>query len=166
MVHLCSTVVSEGGQDEIGIIRYKSTGGTHVDANTANSVYAVVGIRLKSTHIGCTVKPFRISMISETNDDFEWIEIINPTVAGTFTYSDLTNSCVQTALGASTNTVTGGTEIAGGFSKNEGQVFATVESAVRLGAKIDGTVDEIVLCVRPLSANANIQGSLTWRELV
>ena len=35
----------------------------------------------------------------------------------------------------------------------------------RLGAAIDGTRDEIVLCVRPLTNNADIEGSLNWREL-
>ena len=46
-----------------------------------------------------------------------------------------------------------------------GNAGGDLKNSLLLGAKIDGTPDEIVLCVRPLSANADIQGSLTWREL-
>ena len=46
-----------------------------------------------------------------------------------------------------------------------GGITKSLSNALRLGAKIDGTVDEIVLCVRPLSINADVQGSLSWREL-
>lgn len=70
------------------------------------------------------------------------------------------------AKGALANTVTGGTQVGGGFSSAQvREVFADLENAVKLGHSIDGTPNEIVLCVRPLSVNADIQGSLTWREL-
>lgn len=46
-----------------------------------------------------------------------------------------------------------------------GGTSANLPNALYLGSQIDGTLDEIVLCVRPLSSNATIQGSLTWREL-
>lgn len=161
---ICGAVMSEGGQEPTGLSQYHSTGGTHVDANAADTVYAVVGIRLKSAFIGVEVVVMQVSVISETNDDFEWLLIHNPTVAGTFTYSDKTNSAMQTASGATANTVTGGTTVAGGFAKSSGSLATEVQNLLRLGASIAGTVDELVLCVRPLSANADIQGSLTWQE--
>ena len=164
-VHICSTVISEGGSQDIGSLRCASTDGTHVDANSANTIYALVGLRLKSTHLGSTVKNIRQTVLSETNDDFEWLFILNPTVAGTFTYSDETNSCLQSAKGATANTVTGGTRLDGGFAKQSQASSEILNNAITLGAAIDGTRDEMVLCVRPLSSNADIQGSLTWREL-
>lgn len=166
--HICSTVISEGGRQDNGTLRYKSTAGTHVDANDTNSIYAVVGVRLKSTHIAQTVAFESMSMINQTGDDFEWLLIYNPTVAGSFTYSNETNSSTQTATGATANTVTGGTTVTGGFVKasgSTGSIFSALNNAIRLGAYIDGTPTTMVLCVRPLSANANIEGSLTWREL-
>jgi hypothetical protein len=117
MEHICSTVISEGGAQNIGVIRYKSTEGTHVDANTANTVYAVVGLRLKTTHADEVVNVESLSMINAQADDFEWLLLFNPTVAGTFTYSNETNSSCQTAIGATANTVTGGTPIDGGMGK-------------------------------------------------
>jgi hypothetical protein len=169
MEHICSTVISEGGAQNIGVIRYKSTEGTHVDANTANTVYAVVGLRLKTTHADEVVNIESVSMINAQADDFEWLLLFNPTVAGTFTYSNETNSSCQTAIGATANTVTGGTPIDGGMVKagsNAGSIAKRVSNALRLGVDIAGTtVDEIVLCVRPLTNGADIEGSITWREL-
>lgn len=164
--HICCSVISEGGLDDNGVIRAASTGGTHVDANSADTIYAIVGIRLKTTHLDSSIVPIGISMISETNDDFEWMLMWNPTVAGTFTYGDETNSCVQSATGATANTVTGGTLLGSGFASIDTlAVSSAVSSPLRIGSAIDGTRDELVLCCRPLSANADIQASLTWREL-
>ncbi len=168
---ICSSVVAEGGTDDIGIVRYKSTAGATVVTAVENTVYAVIGIRLKTDFIGTTVKMLRMAMQSQTNSEFlEWVMLFNPTVAGTFTYGDLSNSAVQTALGATANTVTGGFELAGGFvqsGKDGGSDSATMPSALVLGSAIDGTLDTIVLCARPIGgvAAADVEGSMTWREL-
>ncbi len=170
--HICSTVISEGGSTDLGVLRYKSTAGTHVDANVENTVYAIVGIRLKAANLGATIKIVSISLVEHQGaKEYEWFLVFNPTVAGTFTYSDETNSSVQTATGALANTVTGGTIIPGGMasSAQKGGVAESksIDSARRLGADISGTVDTIVLCVRPIggSANIDIEGSIGWREL-
>ena len=163
--HICSSVMSEGGVEDTGVLRAASTAGTHVDANAADTVYAVIGLRLKTTHLDAVIREVSTTMISETNDDFEWSLYLNPTVAGTFTYSDETNSAVQTATGATANTVTGGTLVNAGFAKSSASISSILPNALHIGAAIDGTRDELVLCVRPLSANADIQASITWREL-
>ena len=161
---ICSTVISEGGQDKTGANHYLSTDGTHVDANVANTIYAVVGMRLRSTHLAANVEIVTASMISETNDDYEWILILNPTVAGAFAYTNFANSALQVARGATANTVTNGTPIGGGFSKDNSDILGDITNFLKLGSLIDGTPDEIVLCVRPLSINADIQGSITARQ--
>lgn len=164
---ICTSIMTEGGREDSGIVRGTSTSGTHVDANAANSVYAVIGIRLKSSHLGATVRPVRLTMISETNDDFEWMLMFNPTVAGTFTYNDVTNSAVQVAKGATANTITYSDDdrIDGGFSKSSSEAGALVVSSRALGSAIDGTRDTLVLAVRPLSASADIQATISWKEL-
>lgn len=172
MVCICATVISEGGMRDLGILRYKSTAGTHLDANVENTIYAVVGLRLKSTHLGASIQFVDISIIEyQGSKDYEWMVLFNPTVAGIFTYSDKANSAVQTAIGALANTVTLGTEVTGGMAssaqKGGSFISKSFESALRLGSKIDGTVDEILLCIRPIggSVNMDVEGSITWREL-
>ena len=163
---ICSTVISEGGSQETGITRYLSTT-THVDANSAGTVYACVGIRLKAANLDSVVKVAAVSLINvaATVQDFEWIVILNPTVAGTFTYADVTNSAVQAAYGATANTVTGGTILGGGFAQGNETTASVINSLYYLGATIAGTPDEIVICVRPLSANEDIYCGLTIKEI-
>jgi len=169
---LCATVISEGGQQDIGVLGYQSTEGTHINANTAGTIYAIMGIRLKAANLGTTIKIKGITLINDTNDDFEWLLIMNPTLANSVTFGDKTNSSLQTAVGNpgahSNSTVTGGTTITGGFVKSgggSGDVTMGTENALLLGSTIAGVPDELYLCCRPLSANADINGGLTWREL-
>jgi hypothetical protein len=171
MEAMCAAVMSEAGVEALGTSRYKSTEGSHISANTANLIYVVVGMRLKTTDLDSQVTIETMSMVNSTNDDFEWLLIWNPTVAVAVSFSDETNSVVETGVGEgsnpSTTTVTGGTRMAGGFVKasgSSGDVTLGIAGTLRLGAKIDGTRDEIYLCVRPLSANADVDGGLSWRE--
>ena len=59
--------------------------------------------------------------------------------------------------------------IGGGFfsSSNKGGSDAkNLDNALLLGSKIDGTPDEVVLIAKPIggSVNADVEGSLVWRE--
>lgn len=164
MLCLCATVISEGGTNNMGLARRASTSGVALSASTANQLYALIGIRLKASHIGAVVKQEMVSALSVGNDDFEWILILNPTVAGTFTYVGEVDGAVEIALGVTANTVSGGIEMEGTFDSNLSGAVIPLDNARYLGAAIDGTPDEMVVCIRPLSTNATIQGSLTWRE--
>ena len=175
ITQICSTVISEGGSQDLGVLRYASTAGTHIDMATENTIYAVIGIRLKSAYIGATIKLINMALQLQTaSHECEWILKFNPTVAGTFTYADQANSAVQIARGTATSTVTGGYDLRGGFiesagvaSGSNGSFSGTLDNALLLGSLIDGTVDQIVLCARPIagSTDVDIEGSLTWREI-
>jgi hypothetical protein len=162
---ICTTVISEGDAHPTGTTHWISTGGVHVDANDADTVYAIVGVRLKAAYLGETVVPQDISMLCESNNTFEWMLYVNPTVAGTFTYSDVTNAPVQRALGATANEVTGGTQIAGGWGSVRTGITSPIDTALLPGSYIDGTPTTLVLCARPLGANLDIQGGITLRAL-
>ena len=163
---ICSTIMSEGGVEEIGVLRSADMGVTHVDANAAGTTYAMVGIRLKAAYLDVTVTPVNISVMTLTNDSFRWQLILNPTVAGTFTYSDLANSAVQTATGATANTVTSGIVIGSGYVSKASDSSSELETALRMGSTIAGVFDTLVLCATPISSNADLIGSLTFRELL
>lgn len=169
---ICASVQSEGGQQDLGIVRYASNS-TLVDANVAGTTYAVLGMKLKSEYIGAVVNIISVSLLETAGSkDLEWSLKFNPTVADTFTYADETNSSIQIARGATANEVTNGIDIAGGYFNSSqgntaGSVSQGVSSALRLGSTIAGVADEIVLCVKPLTgvSNADVWGSITWREL-
>jgi hypothetical protein len=158
---ICTAVMSESGQTGTGTDYYYSTNGTHVDANAANTIYALVGVRLQTGHEGEPVELRSVSVLTQTNDDFEWLLFKNPTVAGTFTYSNAVSGPFQVARGATANTVTPTSDpIAGGFGRAGATASSFITHEGGLGEAIDGTRDEFVLCVRPLSANADIEGGI------
>lgn len=161
---ICSTIMSEGGTQTVGILRHADSGA--VSSMVAGTAYAMLGIRLKSTHLGATINIESLSAIATTpNDAAHWELILNPTVAGTFTYADQTNSAVQIATGALTNTVTGGTKLTGGFFSTALPPTLAIPNARRLGSTISGTADRIVLVVTPITNNITVDTALTWREV-
>ena len=170
---ICSTVISEGGTQDRGVDRYASTT-TLVDANAAGTVYAVVGLKLKTEYIGATIKILQTNLLEvQGSKNLEWLLILNPDVAGTFTYSNVINSAVQVAYGATANEVTNGTIVDGGFfissqGKTGGASETEITNQLSIGSTIDGTPDEIILCVKPLagSTNTDVYGAIKWRELV
>jgi hypothetical protein len=165
--HICSSIISEGGLEPIGILRSHSTQGTHIYADTMDVIYAMLGVRLKSTHLDATILPNDVSVLAETNDSFRWILSLNPTIADTFSYSDLSNSACQIATGVTANTVSNlGIVIQQGYVSQQGRsVESPVSNALSLGSLIDGTPDELVLSVMPLSNASDIQAAINWREL-
>ena len=165
LLHICATVLSEGGAQEIGKLRCESTQGTSVNCAVDGTLYAILGMRQKSTHLDAVVREKNISVLS-TDKPFEWVLIFNPTIAGTFTYSDLSDSVVQTAIGVTANTVTGGVPIDAGYGAEKASQAGDLNAAIWLGSAIDGTRDELVLCARPLLGGSNIYGAIAWRELV
>lgn len=175
---VCCEIHASGGQQPNGVIRSASTAGTHLDAATENTIYALIGIRLKSTHISVAIDLLDMALQIHTGSHkLEWGLYWNPTVAGTFTYNGLTNSAVEIAFGATANTVTlsgeaflmqsGFVESGAQQSGSAGSVSANLTNALRLGSLIDGTRDQIVLGVRPIasSTDVDVEGSITWREL-
>lgn len=81
----------------------------------------------------------------------------NQELSGSGTSTTFNPNSASTSLLVSLNT-------AGGAAGSAGD---GINNAIRLGALIDGTRDEIVLCARPIggSTNVDIEGLLTWREL-
>lgn len=164
--HICTTVISEGGIQQTGFLRSVNTGVTHLDANLADTKYAMIAIRLKSDYYDITVLPEYTSMISETNDDFKWTIELNPTISGTLSFNSVPESAIEYALGDSTNTITSdGYVIDSGFSKSSSTTDRRIVTALNLGCTIDRVMDIIVLTATPLSSNADLQGSITYREL-
>ena len=169
--HICCSVMSEGGLQDNGLLQYESTGGTHVDCNVDGTIYAIMGGRLKSTHLDSSIKLVEATVAEvQGSNSYEWLLLAGATVAGTFTYADKANSAVQIAKGVPANTVTGGTVIAGGFASSAnkgGSSGAALSNAILLGSAIDGTPQEFVFAIRPISSsNLDIEASMTWRELL
>lgn len=164
---ICCSVNSEGGVAKLGATHAKSNGPSGLVITSSGS-YAGIGIRLKSTELDANVLVETISIISRTiNDSFRWELVLNPTVAGTFTYSSVdAYSAVEAAIGASTNTVTGGIILTGGVGKDNANVEVSLDLPYSLGSNIAGTPDELVLLIYNYTASVTIDAVMGWRELL
>lgn len=167
---ICSSIISEGGAEPKGLLFSHDNGVTKVDANVVGTTYALLGIRLKSAYLGAIIELLNFSTMTTTATAFKWRLMWNATVAGTFTYSDLTNSACQVATGVTANEVTGGIQLDSGYvpasATTRGSIESTINNALHLGADINGVMDTVVLAVTPFDANADILGSLAWREVI
>lgn len=163
---ICSAVISEGGREEVATNLYVSTGTTAI-TGTKNQNNAILGIKLKSAYKGCTIDIIDASILMASSDIYEWTIVLNPTVAGTFTYSDMTNSALQRAIGnGTTNIASGGTVVAGGFGSSKSEIVGDqFKNLLKLGSSISGTMDSLVLCIYPLGANnVSCFGSINYRQ--
>ena len=166
VTQICSTIISEGGVQETGTIRYAST--TNGLSFTATVTYPLIGVRLKTTHLGLTIRELTSSIITTSNDNFEWQVILNPVISGasgTVNWTGVRNAGVETFINVSGSTLSGGYLLNGGYSLASSNANANLDNALTIGANINGSRDTLVLAVRPLTTNGQFYGGLTWREL-
>jgi hypothetical protein len=160
MVHICSSVVSEGGQQATVSQSYISRNGTPITLGAQDTYTPILSVRLKESHIGTRVSPLQIDVMATTNTNYEWRLFLNPTIAGTDTadWTDVTNSALQFDISRTNlNLITGGTVVAGGYGASTAQVRSSItavaQSYLTIGSNIDRSVDQLVLAV------ANIDGT-------
>lgn len=158
--HICSTIMSEGGQEQTAIGSYVSRDGTPITLANQDIFTPVLSIRLKSNYRWARVIPQDISILMTTNVNYEWALFINPTLAGidTASWQNVDMSSLQYDISrTATNAVSGGFKIAGGYGSSSAQVRSPSQgqtaSFLTIGSNIDGTMDEFVLGVKNIDAN-------------
>jgi hypothetical protein len=162
--HICTSIMSEGGTQEIGMLRHISN--NNVSGLTSANVYGVQGIRLKSTHLGATILFESISAACTTNNDqARWGLVLNPTINGSPSWVNQGDGSIQVYNGSSSHTITGGDYLDGGFLNTTLAASKTAVNALHLGASILGVRDEIVLAIAPITSSLTISTALTWRDL-
>lgn len=164
---ICSAVISEGGREEIAANGYVSTDGISVTA-TKNFINAVLAVRLKTGWIGTTVDILDVSLITTSNDNYEWKLIMNPSGINGLTYTTANNSSLEFAIAPNETHISGGYVIAGGYAQAKTDIAAeSLKSLLKLGSSITGLRDVLVLSCAPLGAsNSVVYGGLNYREFI
>jgi hypothetical protein len=162
---ICSQVATEGGFVEAGkpdIV----LNDTLVACNTSGTVYALLGVRKRTDRRNTAVRLVNFSIVNSTpNSDIGQVLILkNPTVAGTFNYADVSGTAIQSVIGTSSNTVTGGTVIAAVSVGNDYGSALAQNVATWLGMNLANTQDNYVLAYRSLSATQSLAAVLELRE--
>jgi len=171
LIQICSAVFTEDGVDDIGY-GFSVERTTALTTNNDTSFYPLIAMRLRSTHLGSTVRPAKITLVCSTNAVFRWALLVNPTIIGTalsFTPYTLTSVEIDDAR-TNTTTVTmpsGTPSLDGGLAqqRDEGSLSAFTPTAFALGATIAGVRDVLVLAVQRLEGAAEtFYASLAWRD--
>lgn len=163
---MCSTFNTEGALNDIGKDGGASDDGTHLDANSTSVWYVAIAARLSTTRPDTLVDILGATLKSDTNDGFEYRVVLNPTYDSTLTYNTIDNYAIEYALGATANAVTDmGTILKAGYGIQDNKVDFDLKTALRLGVTLDGTVDEIVVVVKPHTSNLDVHRAINWREL-
>jgi len=171
LLHICSTVASEGGYQNLGSIKAISNVGTAGDGQTfsAGNYYGVIAIRLKSTSFDSLVIPVQIGSGQTTgNCIYEMSLLVNPSGSLPWVWQDLPNSTCQYATGSPSYLIaTEGNKIFStinaGISNNNVLNF---DPTFGIGADIgETTSDVLVVGWRGISGNAQSSAAtFVWQE--
>lgn len=164
----CANIGIDGASNNIGLTFVHDSGNSDIALALANTRYAPMGMRLDSTKLMQSfVEPIDISILSTSNDNYRWELVLNPTFAAAPTYSSVTNSAVETYTNAAApTTITGGYVLASGYALKSQAINVNPEILRKLGVSINGTADQLVLAITPLSAAMTCFASITRKEKI
>lgn len=163
---ICSTVISEGGYQQIAaplVARRTST-----RTGIATTFVPLVSIRLASDALGAVILPHVVSVLPTSNGDYEIILVKNPTLTGdswnTTEFQNVDYDITATAM-------TGGTIVQVDYTKSTPQSTPGVLAPtgynfdLQLGASISGVSDIYTVGVRVLSGTGDAIASLSFYDL-
>ena len=153
---ICSTVIIEGGRQQTGVtLSLNRDENTLTTLNNLN-IYPLIGIRLKSTHLGAFINLVNTYLTCSSSSTYSWYLILSPTVVGTApTWLNLVNSSIEYCYPTNGTTLTAGTIIATGIGSdtNQFQRGSTNinDSDPLIGANIADTPQELFFAVKRLN---------------
>ncbi len=167
---ICCAVESEGGVVRSGPSFSADRGITGFATGASQSLFPLLSIRLKTTHLDTTIIPDEFSVVSTTTSNFRWALLLNPTIAGVdaASWTSVANSAIEYDVArTTTNTLTGGTQITSGYGTSSSSSFSgVVNPALLLGSTALGVRDQLVLAVQNLAAQTETYfAQMEWHEL-
>jgi hypothetical protein len=166
MVHICASVETEGALNENGYGIVLDTSGVALSAPSSGVKYASIVWRFRSGYENNIIRHLYDSILGTTNDNYIAEVILNPTISGVLTYNTKTNTPIEYAIGATTNTVTGGYSIGGKVFQQSVSQDDIFDNSLRLGANINGTSDIFALVVTPLSAGLSYTPIVNLKQIL
>ena len=162
---ICASVTSEGGLELTATNRYISTDGTPVSA-TKNKLNAILAMRLKNECLDATVDILDLSLLTTSNDNYEWQLILNPSGLNSLSYTPVPNSVIEYAVPPNGTNISGGYALAGGYAQAKTDIQSEqLKAMLKLGSSITGLRDQIVLACYPLGASDSVvHGGINYRE--
>jgi hypothetical protein len=161
---LCSQTSTEGALNGL----YSTVGIQHdttTSLNTAGTKYPYIGYRLKEGYESVTSQFNSLSVLNTSNDNYLLTIEFNPTISTTPTWVDIPNSPFQYSLftGTTTATITSPGHVMTSLIGQAGTSALTTlkvdDNQIRVGVNINGSRDEMWICINPLTSNADFLGT-------
>jgi hypothetical protein len=163
---ICSTVMSEGGYEPIGIENLAKTADMGTGQSVGTSYVNLVTIRMKSGRTNAVIVPSGLDILNISNVDFEWSLLLNGTPNSAFAWTSYSDN-IEYSLEA--KTMTSGTTIASGYVGGKTAAVqlgdGTFSWSNQLGRTISGTSDTLTLMIKAASASKAAAGILRWYDI-
>jgi hypothetical protein len=155
LVHICSTVITEGGRTDVGYPRSLNRGANTLITNNDTNIYPLIALRLKSNYLGALLRILSFNIECTSAATYAYYIIVNPTVTGTaFSWNSLTNSSVEYAYPTNATTISGGVELLSGLATDTNTVIqgssGILDTDFALGSSIVEVSDIVCVAVQRL----------------
>lgn len=166
MKQICSTVISEGGYQQISEEHVARR--TAAFANVGTSFVPLVSIRLASDSLGSVIVPHQMRVLPTSSANYEVALIRNATLTGA---SYNTSTFAHVDFDVSATAMSGGTVVQQGFTSATNQSSSAIAPDLgynfdlQLGKTIGGTSDVLTVAIRTISSTGDAVGSLSFYDL-
>lgn len=166
MKQICSSVISSGGYEPESTQRFAGRGLTYYNMSTAGTYYNLVSLRLATDGMAYNKVVYidALNTLTDSNQNMEWLAILNPTFSAGPTWANVTTFTQSTT---SNVTVTGGTVIGTGYVVNKGEPASLSGDLFKyqIGRSISGTSDILCIAVTADSNNVKLGGTVGFFEI-
>jgi hypothetical protein len=162
---ICSAVSDEGTRNTINRTGSISQTNTTTLA-VSGTKYPFIGLRPGILYDQVSLQLTDVQILNTSNDNFLVTVEINPTISSGMTYSSGNTAEWEYSFGTGAQTVTSSGIILAGFIGQAGTSALTNvqlgNTEIKTGRKIDGTRDQLWICITPLGADATFIGSTNF----
>lgn len=168
---ICSQVSLEGSlnrlQQSLGLTQFNN-----IQVSTQGVKYPLIGYRIADGYEGVNISLSDIQTLNTTTpskSDFYITIELNPTLSSNGVFSGVTNSAVAYSLGTGQTVTTSGYVLAtflGSGGSTQVDDFQFENNIIRPGIRVDGTFDEIWVCVVSNGNNQTFRSALNLSYFV
>lgn len=165
MFQICNTIISEGGFENLGIIRNYAMD-TGIQQNDSSEHY-VMSIRLKPNYAKCVIIPIDFSVFTSSGNYIVRLRSRTTLTGATFAAGSTEAALIDTAAsGFSGGILIASDYISGTFSRIS--LNALQRTNLVIQSDINGLTDILTITIQRLSSQGAYTplASITWREIV
>lgn len=159
MKHICCSVISEGGEEDVGTLVTAAITGTAV-AVSDTSFTPILAVRLHPNNPNLVATLKQLDIINNSSKNLIYQVMLNPTFSTPLTYNNLDSTHLQYALGGTSYSITNnGYVMITNFAlaaQRSGESTEVVNKILgRIGSSINGIPDQLVLAGKLIGNGSN-----------